>query len=137
MSLASLPLALLLLSPTLAADAELRLVSTGTGDAPVEWHLDGVWVATTNDTTPATVPVAAGAHELTAASAAGGPWTVLARPEPDAPGVSYVPGWTATYAPGPPVPGAWSTPWAPVAVALGALTALLWPRRTTKQPREA
>ena len=80
----------------------------------------------------------AGEAELTASSDHDGPWTILARPEPEGSGVAYVPGWTATYVPAGPGDGeGWSTPWAAVAVVLGALTGLLWPRLRTKQPREA
>ncbi len=131
-------LALLVLSPVLMEDTDLRLVSSGTEGLPVSWHLDGVWVATTGDNETESIRVDAGAHELTASSPHPGAWTVLARPEPQVDGITYVPGWTATAVPK--IPGndsAWEAPWLPVVAALGALTGLLWPHRGAKQPREA
>ncbi len=131
-------LALLALSPVLLEDSDVRLVSSGTDGAPVSWHLNGEWVATTGDNETETIQVPAGAHELTASSPHKGIWTILARPEPQSEGVTYVPGWTATATPQMPASEpVWESPWLPVVAALGALTGLLWPHRGAKQPIEA
>lgn len=89
--------AALLLSPELAADGALRLVSQGTGDEPVQWLLDGHVVATTNDTTVARIDAVAGQHALWATTGFNGDWRVLARLEPTGSDVMHVPAWTAQH----------------------------------------
>ncbi len=92
---------ILTLTPHVAIDTHLRLVSEGTGEAPVEWYLDGEHVATTRDGQPISIPIDAGEHVLHAASDETGFWQVLARPDPTMPGqATYVPAWLAQNEPG-------------------------------------
>lgn len=88
-------LAALLLHPVLAEEGDLRLVATGTGDAPVAWHLDGERVAVTHAGDAVTVHAPAGNHDLWAVTAHEGPWEALARPDGPSSGAAYVPGWWA------------------------------------------
>lgn len=90
-------LALLLLAPVLDEPGPLRLVAVGTGDATVEWSLDGLVVANTTDGVAATIEASAGEHTVTARSTAQGRWTALVRPDPTGAGLQSVPAWTATW----------------------------------------
>lgn len=85
------------LQPVLDAPGELRLASTGTGDGPVAWTLDGRSVAATWDGHAVHIAVEAGSHDLWAQTEHEGPWTVLARPTtPVGDGASYTDGWSAS-----------------------------------------
>jgi hypothetical protein len=93
-------LAALLLHPALADDGHLRLVAVGTGDATVEWSLDGVVVAHSADGEAVRVEAAAGPHDLWASSPSDGRWRALARPDDrPASGAEVVPAWTAVHEP--------------------------------------
>jgi hypothetical protein len=128
LTIALLLAAALLLQPVLAEDGPLRLVAVGTGPEPVEWTLDGEVVARTADGEAARIDVAAGPHDLWAASAARGRWRVLARPDP-APaggGAEAVAAWAAVHEPEPEPGGhAWLLP---VGAALGCVALLARPR---------
>ena len=99
-------LALLVLAPVLDEPGPLRLVAVGTGDAIVEWSLDGLPVANTTDGVAATIEASAGEHTVTARSKAQGRWTALVRPDPTGAGLQSVPAWTATWEGTPPGPAA-------------------------------
>lgn len=121
----------LLLNPVLADDGDLRLVASGVGDHEVVWVLDGVVVARTADREAVTLPVPSGSHELQAHSNATTRWQAVARPDPDAPGATYVPAWTALHEPtlaNRPVP-AWSQPTLALGLAAVAVGLLLAPGR--------
>lgn len=89
----------LLLNPVLADDGDLRLAATGVEGHEVVWVLDGTVVAHTADREAVTLAVTSGSHDLQAHSNATGRWQAVARPDPDAPGATYVPAWTAIHEP--------------------------------------
>lgn len=106
-------LALLVLVPVLDQPGPLRLVAVGTGEATVEWSLDGLVVANTTDGVAATIQAPAGEHTITARSTAQGRWTALVRPDPSGAALQSVPAWTATWE------GGVATPSPPPGPALG------------------
>lgn len=115
----------LVLSPVLAEDGDLRLVATGVGDDEVIWVLNGVEVARSHDREAVTVAVAAGVHDLQVHSNATTRWQAVARPDPQVEGAAYVPAWTAIHEPPAADEGGrtWLRPSIPLA--LGALAVLL------------
>ncbi len=119
----------LLLQPVLAEPTDVRLVATGTGEQPVEWHVDGRRLAVTNDSEPATVRLPAGAHDLWAVTSHDGSWQVLARPDHvPGPGIHEVPAWTAHHQ-GHHASGPVLWPWLAVAAGVVAVA-----RRRPKRP---
>lgn len=121
----------LVLSPVLADDGDLRLVATGVGDDEVVWVLDGVEVARSHDRQAVTVAVGAGVHDLEAHSNATTRWQAVARPDPQVEGAAYVPAWTAIHEPPNPEAGgrAWLRPSLPLALGSLALLLLVAPGR--------
>lgn len=102
-------LAIAVLHAGLTEPADLRLVAAGTGPAPVDWSVDGAWVATTMDHEGAQIHVLAGVHRIAADSHSSHPWTAMVRLAPVADGLAYVPAWTALV-PGEavqPIPSGW------------------------------
>ncbi len=123
-------LASLLLQPNLDAPGALRLVAEGTGEAPVEWRIDGALLAVTVSGEAASIYLDAGRHDVWVTSDATGRWRALVRPEPDPrDGASFVPAWTEVHDPAPgrsPVP-ALLVPGLLVAAAVGLAA---WPRHS-------
>ncbi len=115
----------LVLSPVLAEDGDLRLVATGVGDDEVVWLVDGFEMARSHDREAVIVPVTAGVHDLQAHSNATTRWQAMARPDPQVEGAAYVPAWTAIHEP--PVPDAGGRAWLrpSLPLALGGLAVLL------------
>lgn len=133
----------LLLQPVLDEAGPMRLVAADVGDAEVVWSLDGVEVARTHDREAAVVDVAAGSHELRAASTASGGWTALARPDGVGDGATFVQGWVAVHeatdattgglAPassGAPEQRGWDLPALSLMLGAGALLLAAWPGRS-------
>ncbi len=74
-----------------AGSDDLRLVSDGTGADPVDWYVDGAWVATTWDGQAATVATDGGRVSLLAHAQHDGPWMAMARNDGPADGLMHVP----------------------------------------------
>jgi hypothetical protein len=125
----SVALVALLLAPYLVEAGPMRLVSDGTGDLPVTWLLDGIEIANTTDGNPVVIDMAAGSQSLWAVTAFQEEWQVLARPEPQGPGVTYVTAWTARHEPEPiqEEPPRW---WLPAGLAAVGAALLAWPSRS-------
>lgn len=89
--------AVLVLQPMLEHEGTLRLATTGTGLSDVEWLLDGKVVGTTRDAQALDTHAAAGPHTLVARTESKAEWHAMARLQPDAPGVLFVPAWSAHH----------------------------------------
>jgi len=128
----SATLAVLLLHPILAEPGALRLVASGTGMDTVEWWVDGNVVGVGVEGSALTVNVTAGEHSVVARTVWPGPWEIMARPDPHAPGLTGTPAWTASS------PGLWPddqaipTPW--LLPLLGLMLALV-PARGSRRRR--